>query len=29
MEAALPLLDELLTRRLVTQKADQFRALSA
>ena len=29
MEAALPLLDELLTRRLVTQEADQFRALSA
>lgn len=29
MEAALPLLDELLTRGLVTQEADRFRALSA
>ena len=29
MEAAQPLLDELLTLRLVTQEADQFRALSA
>jgi len=29
MEAALPLLDELLTLRLVTRDADQFRALSA
>ncbi len=28
-EAAQPLLDELLTRRLVTQEADQFKALSA
>ena len=28
-EAARPLLDELLTRRLVIQKADQFKALSA
>lgn len=27
-EAAQPLLDELLTRRLVTQKADQFKVLS-
>lgn len=28
-EAAQPLLDELLTRRLVTREADQFKALSA